>query len=188
MTELQRKLQVTTIMVTHDQEEALSMADRIVVMNHGVIEQVGTPTEIYTNPISLFVADFIGEMNQMPAEVLGADRVKIGDKVLHCDAGALAAGTDAIVVIRPEDVFPVEKDTRAPPPENALLVHIDAMEFLGSFWRTHLSTTELGGQNLIADFSINAVRRLEMREGADLLVEMRRSSLKAFDSRGGAAR
>src|SRR3546814_11605912 len=57
--ELQRKLGVTTIMVTHDQEEALSMADRIVVMNHGVIEQIGTPTDIYRAPTSLFVADFI---------------------------------------------------------------------------------------------------------------------------------
>src|SRR3546814_3842244 len=63
--ELQRKLGVTTVMVTHDQEEALSMADRIVVMNHGVIEQIGTPTEIYRQPKSLFVADFIGETNQL---------------------------------------------------------------------------------------------------------------------------
>ena len=66
---LQRKLGVTTIMVTHDQEEALAMADRIVVMNHGVIEQIGTPTEIYREPASLFVADFIGEANQLPARV-----------------------------------------------------------------------------------------------------------------------
>jgi len=66
--ELQRKLGVTTVMVTHDQEEALSMADRIVVMNHGVIEQVGTPIEIYREPHTLFVADFIGEMNQIDAQ------------------------------------------------------------------------------------------------------------------------
>ena len=66
--ELQRKLGVTTIMVTHDQEEALSMADRIVVMNHGTVEQVGTPTEIYRAPSSLFVAGFVGEINQFAAE------------------------------------------------------------------------------------------------------------------------
>ncbi len=60
---LQRRLGVTTIMVTHDQEEALAMADRIVVMNHGVIEQVGTPAEIYRAPATAFVADFVGKMN-----------------------------------------------------------------------------------------------------------------------------
>ncbi|WP_119396002.1 ABC transporter ATP-binding protein [Salinibius halmophilus] len=60
---LQQRLGVTTIMVTHDQEEALAMADRIVVMNHGCIEQVGTPEDIYQRPISKFVADFIGSIN-----------------------------------------------------------------------------------------------------------------------------
>ena len=61
--ELQKKLKITTIMVTHDQEEALSMGDRIVVMNNGKIEQIGTPEEIYNNPSNSFVADFIGTTN-----------------------------------------------------------------------------------------------------------------------------
>ena len=65
--QLQRRVGVTTIMVTHDQEEALTIADRIVVMNHGVIEQVGTPVEVYRRPASAFVADFIGVMNFVPA-------------------------------------------------------------------------------------------------------------------------
>ena len=77
---LQRRLGITTIMVTHDQEEALTMADRIVVMNHGVIEQVGAPVEIYREPASVFVADFIGTMNFLPAEITG-------------DAGTGAAGS-----------------------------------------------------------------------------------------------
>ena len=64
---LQRRLGVTTIMVTHDQEEALAMADRIVVMNHGVVEQVGTPVEVYTRPRSPFVARFVGQMNFLSA-------------------------------------------------------------------------------------------------------------------------
>ena len=60
---LQQRLGVTTIMVTHDQEEALSMADRVVVMNHGPIEQVGTPREVYREPATAFVADFVGKVN-----------------------------------------------------------------------------------------------------------------------------
>ncbi|MFO1295178.1 MAG: putative 2-aminoethylphosphonate ABC transporter ATP-binding protein [Rubrivivax sp.] len=66
---LQRKLGVTTIMVTHDQEEALSVADRIVVMNHGRIEQVGTPMQVYRDPASPFVADFVGKVNVLPGQV-----------------------------------------------------------------------------------------------------------------------
>ena len=72
--QLQRQVGVTTIMVTHDQEEALTIADRIVVMNRGVIEQVGTPVEVYRRPASAFVADFIGVMNFMPAASSGPAR------------------------------------------------------------------------------------------------------------------
>ncbi len=72
---LQRRLGVTTIMVTHDQEEALAMADRIVVMNHGVVEQVGAPVEVYMRPRSPFVARFVGQMNFLDADRGGAGRV-----------------------------------------------------------------------------------------------------------------
>jgi putative 2-aminoethylphosphonate ABC transporter ATP-binding protein len=74
---LQRRLGVTTIMVTHDQEEALSMADRVVVMNHGIIEQTGSPTEIYREPASLFVADFIGSMNKLKVTVRGLPKCSL---------------------------------------------------------------------------------------------------------------
>src|SRR5689334_12072523 len=73
ITQLQRRLGVTTIMVTHDQEEALTMADRIVVMKQGVIEQVGTPLEIYRRPASAFVADFVGSMNFLPGRLMTPD-------------------------------------------------------------------------------------------------------------------
>ncbi|MEE8622600.1 MAG: putative 2-aminoethylphosphonate ABC transporter ATP-binding protein, partial [Alphaproteobacteria bacterium] len=75
---LQRRLGITTIMVTHDQEEALTMADRIVVMEQGAIVQVGTPTEIYRDPATRFVADFVGTMNFLPGVVLGPRRVRLG--------------------------------------------------------------------------------------------------------------
>ena len=95
---LQRKLGVTTIMVTHDQEEALAMADRIVVMNHGVIEQVGTPTEIYRHPKTLFVADFIGETNQFPAKIAEDGAVEIGHSTFLCQTDGFATGATATVM------------------------------------------------------------------------------------------
>ena len=115
---LQRRLGVTTIMVTHDQEEALTMADRIVVMNDGVIEQAGTPTEIYREPASIFVADFIGAMNFIAGEVTGTGEVTggrevagaggagtgAGGLVLACDTSGFPGGARVTVAIRPEDI------------------------------------------------------------------------------------
>src|SRR6185369_7954750 len=91
---LQQRLGVTTILVTHDQEEALSIADRVVVMNQGVIDQVGTPIEIYREPASAFVADFVGKTNMLPAVVredaeleIGAVRMKTNGTPVNFRAG-----------------------------------------------------------------------------------------------------
>ncbi len=83
--QLQRDLGVTTIMVTHDQEEALSLADRIVVMNHGLIEQIGTPVEIYRQPASPYIADFVGTMNFLTGTLAGKDRLNVGSLTLEID-------------------------------------------------------------------------------------------------------
>src|SRR4029079_19094143 len=85
---LQRRLGITTIMVTHDQEEALAMADRIVVMRRGRVEQVGSPSEIYGRPASAFVADFVGAMSMLDAVVAGPSRVRIGQLELACSGVA----------------------------------------------------------------------------------------------------
>ena len=174
--ELQRKLGITTVMVTHDQEEALSMADRIVVMNHGVIEQVGTPLEIYREPVTLFVADFIGEMNQLPGVVTENGRVMVGTKSLACDGNTFNGGAQVIAAIRPEDINPVENGSF----EEALTVRIEEMEFLGSFFRATLSCEAFGGAELVADFSINAVRRLGLEVGTSLDVDIPSDRLKVF--------
>ena len=101
---LQRRLGVTTIMVTHDQEEALTMADRIVVMNHGIIEQVGTPLEIYREPATAFVADFIGTLNFVGGTMAEPGRVRLGQAELACDTGTFPAGTEVTIALRPEDI------------------------------------------------------------------------------------
>ncbi|NBN76728.1 putative 2-aminoethylphosphonate ABC transporter ATP-binding protein [Microvirga tunisiensis] len=169
--ELQRKLGVTTIMVTHDQEEALAMADRIVVMNHGVIEQIGTPIDVYRHPASLFVADFIGETNRIETRYRrGA--VIVGDTVLEAQASGLDEDTAVTVAIRPEDILPHARGHDVAGRANHLPVTITAMEFLGSFWRVHLRSAQLGGTPLVANFSMNAVRRFDLRDGQDLIVEL----------------
>ena len=75
--DLQQRLGITTIMVTHDQEEALTMSDRIVVMSKGRIEQVGTPDEIYAQPATPFVADFVGKMNFLSGRLSRPDRADV---------------------------------------------------------------------------------------------------------------
>lgn len=171
MKELQRKLGVTTIMVTHDQEEALSMADRIVVMNHGVIEQIGTPTEIYRHPASLFVADFIGETNRIPSR-FAQGVVALGHIRLETRVPDLTDGQAVTIVVRPEDVLPHARGHEEVAKPNHLPVQIAAMEFLGSSWRVHLRSSELGDTPLVANFSMNAVRRMELAEGCNLTVEL----------------
>lgn len=181
--ELQRKLGITTIMVTHDQEEALSMADRIVVMNHGIIEQVGSPTEIYGDPQSLFVADFIGEMNQIKATISSKNTLQIGGMTFDCIGSDFPAGNEVVAAIRPEDIVPVENTNGSPEStQNRLTVEIDSLEFLGSFWRAHLTNAEFGADPIVADFSINAMRRLQLEEQKTLDVSLPGDRLRAFDS------
>ena len=185
--DLQRRLGITTILVTHDQEEALAMADRIVVMNHGVIEQVGSPTEIYREPETLFVADFIGAMNQLPGKVAGTNSVLLGDLTLDCLPHDLSNGDDCVIAIRPEDVVPHGEGARSPgasdtikSPGNAFDVTVSEVEFLGSYWRVALTGQALGDAELLADFSINAVRRMAVSEGTQLTVELPPDRLRVF--------
>ncbi len=177
--ELQRKLGVTTVMVTHDQEEALAMADRIVVMRAGRIEQVGTPTEVYRAPRNLFVASFIGETNRLPATVAENGALAIGDLLLEGAVRGFAQGERVTAVIRPDDIIPHAAGA-SPGGRNCLDVTIREMEFLGSYWRCRLAHPGLPGQEIVGDFSVNAVRRLTMEEGRAMPVELPAERLMAF--------
>jgi iron(III) transport system ATP-binding protein len=155
------------------------MADRIVVMNHGVIEQVGTPTEIYREPDTLFVADFIGEMNKIPGKATGNDDVVVGGSTLATRPYSSKPDGSVIVTIRPEDIVPHGKQAISPdaqdsgaPAENSYTATVEDMEFLGSFWRITLISDALGNENLIADMSINAVRRMNIAIGETIAVEL----------------
>jgi len=183
--QLQDKLGITTIMVTHDQEEALAMADRIVVMNHGVIDQVGTPTEIYTRPATPFVADFIGTTNFLNGAVAPDGRIQLTGMTIGAqgDAGDRPAGSRVTVSIRPEDV-------RLATPENAqpggIEVRVIDVEFLGSFQRSYLVPTAAGDAEadeacFKADVSANHARDLDMRVGRVLSAQLRPEFLRLYD-------
>ncbi len=113
--QIQQKTNTTFIYVTHDQEEALTMSDTVVVMNNGVIEQIGTPTEVYNEPVNAFVADFIGEANIINGIMLRDKCVKILGVELECVDKGFGMNTPVDIVIRPEDIEVV-------PPEEAKLV------------------------------------------------------------------
>ena len=176
---LQRTLGVTTIMVTHDQEEALTMADRIVVMNNGVIEQVGTPVEVYRQPASAFVADFVGTTNFLPAIVVRPGCVRFGAIDLACDFDIQPGpGQNVTLAIRPEDV--VVRNVQPTMP-NCLRVRVADIEFLGAFCRVDLAVEgDAGKPALVADFSINVVRDLSITEGMDLLIALPPERIRVF--------
>jgi len=178
--DLQRTLGITTVMVTHDQEEALSMADRIVVMSDGRIAQVGTPMEIYRDPSSAYVADFIGSMNFLHGKMGAGGQVHVGRMKISLPDGAgkqFAKGDDVVVCIRPEDVavrnlgqFKAKK----------FEMTIRDVEFLGSFCRVTLDVEGDRHAELIADFSINLMRDFNLAHGAKLNVALPRRRLQVF--------
>lgn len=108
---IQRQTGITFIFVTHDQEEALSMSDTVVVMNEGKIQQIGSPTDIYNEPKNAFVADFIGESNIVDGVMLADYSVKLDGRTFECLDKGFLKNEPVDVVIRPEDVdiVPVEK-------------------------------------------------------------------------------
>lgn len=101
---IQQKTEKTFIYVTHDQEEALTMSDRVVVMNNGIIEQIGTPEHIYNEPINAFVADFIGEANILNGTMIDDCRINLLNRELQCVDKGFGKNTPVDVVIRPEDI------------------------------------------------------------------------------------
>src|SRR5207248_36197 len=129
---LQQRLGVTTIMVTHDQEEALSMADCVVVMNQGRIEQVGTPQQIYREPATAFVADFVGKVNVISAVAEGNGRCRVGGVLIDSIPGArdLTPGTAIKLYLRPEDV---QVNGGVAGHAGAATAHVQKIEFLGAF-------------------------------------------------------
>lgn len=110
---IQKRLGITFIYVTHDQEEALSMSDTVVVMDKGKIQQIGTPEDIYNEPVNAFVADFIGESNIVDAVMLKDYLVSFGGVTFECLDSGFGENAFVEAVVRPEDIKIVEPGTKA---------------------------------------------------------------------------
>ncbi len=150
--EIQQNLGITTIFVTHDQEEALSISDRIVVMNAGRADQIGTPSEIYNRPATRFVASFVGTLNMIEATVVdpAANTVRIGDNVvaLREPINSYRGGDKISIALRPE-AGSLSESARG---DTALTGQVVMSHFLGSVVRTKI---DVAG-NLISFDMFNA--------------------------------
>ena len=149
---IQRQLGITTVYVTHDQEEALSLSDRVVVMNEGRMEQIGTPFEIYNFPTTSFVATFVGTLNVVTATIRDGPAGRLSIDGQDIDTGKPVSGaTDSPVslAIRPERVHLDE----GPPGYNHLAGSIHDITFLGSIVRVRMSLPGDGGMLMFDTFN-----------------------------------
>jgi len=174
---LQQRLGITTILVTHDQEEALSMADRIAVMKDGAIEQVGTAAEVYGAPATPFVADFVGRTNLLPAKSAGSGRVQVGEQRFQCPVDeTLADGASLRLFFRPEAV--TVRGVNGATPNSAAAV-VEKVEYLGPFSRI---TFRLNGidQPLTADLSHNDMAEFHPKPGDTMRMAVPPERLRVF--------
>ncbi len=170
---IQKATGITFIFVTHDQEEALSMSDTVVVMSEGKIQQIGTPIDIYNEPTNAFVADFIGESNIIPGVMLEDYRVSFSDHVFECVDSGFASREAVDVVIRPEDVDIVSEE------KGMLKGIVTSVTFLGVHYeiivdindfKWMIQTTDYVGENEHIGISIDpdAIHIMKKSEYSDM--------------------
>ncbi|MEO5651382.1 MAG: ABC transporter ATP-binding protein [Marmoricola sp.] len=156
---VQREVGTTTLFVTHDQEEALAIADRVGVMGKGQLQQLATPVELYTSPATPFVAEFVGLSNRLAAEV-SQGMVQVLDSRVSALPGSISAGR-GIALVRPESVT-VTADVDG-------TARVTAVEFLGPFSRTRLMTVE--GEEVVAQMTSAQARELRVGDRVELSIE-----------------
>lgn len=158
---IQQQLGITTIYVTHDQEEALSLSDRIVVMSQGKVEQIGAPTEIYNEPATEFVAQFVGHINLLPVEVVAPAEgvVRLGGQVIRAGRFGRLNGKAVRLAVRPEELNPGFLEG-----VNNLNGRVESVTYLGSIIRVRV---EVEGHLLALDMFNE--RRLKTPAAGDSL-------------------
>jgi len=163
---IQTQLGITALFVTHDQEEALSISDRVVVMSQGQIEQVGKPAEIYGDPRTAFVAHFVGIMNRIPGVVQQGGRGLVeaqGAMLRAAGASAWPDGSRVVLLLRPESFEVVKLGDGAPVPDGDIEAWVKGFTFLGSV--TRLRVASAVGELLV---DVGSARALALGEGTRL--------------------
>jgi ABC-type Fe3+/spermidine/putrescine transport system ATPase subunit len=180
---MQARLGITTILVTHDQAEALSISDRVVVMNRGVIEEVGTPAQIYAEPRSPFTATFIGAMNKLPVRVVQRSAGLVereGLRFVAPGAADLEDGAAALLLVRPESLDPDGQPDGAP----AVRGRVEVQTFLGATTRLLLrDATSTGSSVHDRDFIAIDVPSADAPRwpiGSELVVPIPLASVRAI--------
>jgi iron(III) transport system ATP-binding protein len=183
ISQLQKRLEITTVMVTHDQSEALAMADRIVVMDNGYIAQVGTPRTVYQHPNTPFVANFIGGMNFLQGEMISPDQVRCGNIVLDISHHEITPEQPVKVAIRPEDIRLLNQENLQDSPlPNVLTVEVRTIEFQGSGYLVSLRPDGDYRELITAHISVHEARNLDLSLHASLRVQLPPELIQVFPS------
>ena len=175
---LHEEMGLTTVFVTHDQEEALELADRVVVMNRGRIEQVGTPDEIYQQPATPFVFEFIGKSNKVPVRIHGG-RLQAGDQRFEADALEGLADGSAVAYVRPEHLA-----LSTTPLENGWKAVLRHVYLSGSVAHLELEVPGLG-QTLEAELGGEEAQRRSLQAGMTVTVQPRHLTVFPLDGKSG---
>ncbi|HEY7400645.1 MAG TPA: ABC transporter ATP-binding protein [Actinomycetota bacterium] len=167
--QIQQAVGLTFIYVTHDQEEALTMSDRMAVFNHGLIEQVGTPAEVYERPVTGFVAGFVGVSN-----------------VLAGDAAKAVTGSEAAFTIRPEKISMVSPEQRATADDCTATGHVRDVVYLGAITR-YIVDLDVGGTLVVMqqNLATSSMEALQVKGKAVRLVWQRRNN-RSVEAAGGS--
>lgn len=181
ITRLQKQLGITTVMVTHDQSEALAMADRVVVMDKGYIAQVGTPHSIYQYPQSPFVANFIGVMNFMDGVITDEKTGCCGNLIFNIPRNQLSTNQKAALAIRPEDIQ-VLSEQQTNNLENTFSAQVEDIEFLGSVYRLTLTPEGNGKETIVVEINTQQARQLDIESLKSVTLYCPPEQIQVFSS------
>ncbi len=177
---LHDELHITSLFVTHDQDEALEVADRVVLMDHGKVEQVGTPQEVYRHPATPFVYKFLGAVNTFQGRIEGQG-LRVGEALLAHPSAAFDHGASVIAFARPHEleITPLEAPHKETPHESGIRATISRILALGVTARIELLGTE-SAEHFEVEITHERLQTLGLHEGQT--VRLAPSQLKMFES------